>query len=82
MKEPIKSSVNMDTIIKDVKNGIKDKDRERYLEYANIKDDFSIYKCSCCNKNYQKKFDEDLKKRFISTYKFSNYDINKFIFLL
>ena len=32
-----------------------------------------------CNKNYQKKFDEKLKKRFFNKYKFSNHDINNFI---
>ena len=37
---------------------------------------------SCCNKNYQKILDENLKKRFANTYKFVNHDINKFILLL
>ena len=41
-----------------------------FLEYTNAKDDLIKYKC------YQKKFDENLKKRFANTYKFSNYDIN------
>ena len=36
----------------------------------------------CCNKNYQRKFDEKLKERFFSTYKFSNHDNNQFILLL
>ena len=40
------------------------------------------YKCLCCNKIYQKKFDGNLKKRFANTYKFANYDINKFTLLL
>ena len=35
-----------------------------------------------CNKNYQKKFDGNLKKQFFKTYKLPNYDINKFILLL
>ena len=30
----------------------------------------------CCNKNYQEKFDEQLKERFCSIYKFSNHDRN------
>ena len=34
------------------------------------------------NKNYQKKFDENLKEHIFNTYKFSNNDINKFILLL
>ena len=40
------------------------------------------FKCLCCNKNYQKKFDEKLKKKFATIYYFSNQDINKFILLL
>ena len=36
----------------------------------------------CCNENYLKKFDDNLKKWFFDTYKFSNHDINKFILLL
>ena len=35
-------------------------------------------KSLCCYQNYQKKFDENLKKRYFNTYKFSNYDIKKF----
>ena len=35
----------------------------------------------CCNKSYQRKFDEKLKKRYLNTYKFSNHDSNKFILL-
>ena len=44
--------------------GIKYKDCECYLQYTNIKDDLLVYKCSCCNKNYQKKFDEDLSIKY------------------
>ena len=53
-----------------------------FLEYTNFKDDLIGYKCLCCNKNYQQKFDEKLKERFFNTYKFSNHDNNKFILLL
>ena len=35
-----------------------------------------------CNKNYSNKIDEELKKWLKSTFKFSNNDTNKFIFLL
>ena len=35
-----------------------------------------------CNKNYQQKFDEKLKKRFLNTQKQSSRDNNKFILLL
>ena len=40
------------------------------------------YKCLTCNKNYSNKIDEELKKRFKNTIKFSNDNINKFILLL
>ena len=36
----------------------------------------------CCNKNYQKAFDENLKRGFASTNKFANHDINNFFSLL
>ena len=38
-----------------------------FLECTNFKDDLKEYKCSCCNKNYQKKFDEKLKQRVFNT---------------
>ena len=40
------------------------------------------YKCLSCNKDYSNKINEELKKRFKNTFKFSNNDINKFILLL
>ena len=48
----------------------------------NFKDDLLECECLCCNKSYQEKFDENLKKRFFNTYKFSNHSSNKFLFLL
>ena len=36
-----------------------------FLEYTNFKDDLIEYKCWCCNKNYQHKFDEKLKEWFL-----------------
>ena len=39
------------------------------------------YKCLFCNKNYSKKIDEKLKKRFTNIFKFSNIDVSKFILL-
>ena len=44
--------------------------------------DLIEYKCLCCNKNYQCKFDEKLKEQFFNTYKFSNLKNNKFILSL
>ena len=53
------------------------------LEYTNFKDDLIEHKCLCCNKNYQHKFDEKLKERFlIHTTIFSTHNNSKFILLL
>ena len=53
-----------------------------FLEYTDLKDDLTEYKCLFFNKNYQQKFDEKLKKRFFNAYKFSNEDNIRFILLL
>ena len=47
-----------------------------------IKDNLIKYKRPSCNKNYSNNLDEELKKLFRNIFKFSNYDINKFILLL
>ena len=52
-----------------------------FCEYTNVKDDSIAYKCLCCNKNYQQRFDKKLKERFFNTYKFSNQNKNKFFLL-
>ena len=62
--------------------GIRYEVCECFLEYTNFKDDLIEFRCFCCNKNYQQKFDEKLKERFFNPYKFSNHDNNKFILLL
>ena len=61
---------------------IKCKDCDCFLEYESVKDNLIKYKCLTCNKNYSNKIDEELKKRFKNTIKFSNDNINKFILLL
>ena len=43
---------------------------------------FNKYNFLCCNKNYQKKFNGNLKKQFFNTYKFSSHDTNKCISFL
>ena len=40
------------------------------------------YKCLYCNKNYQQKFDEKLKERFLNTYKYFLTMITKIVLLL
>ena len=61
--------------------GIKYKYCDCFLEYASFKDYLIEYKCLCCNKNYQQRFDEKLKERLFNTYRFSNQDNNNFILL-
>ena len=60
----------------------KYKNCECFLEYTNVKDNLIEHEYLCCNKNYQKTFDENLKTRLFNTYKFSNHDLNKCIILL
>ena len=47
-----------------------------------VKDNSIGYKCRSCSKDYSNKIDEELKKWFKNTFKFSNNDINKSILLL
>ena len=62
--------------------GIKYKYCDFFLEYINFKDNLIEYICLSCNKSCQQNFEEKLKKRFFNSYKFSNYDKNKFILSL
>ena len=56
---------------------IKCKNCDCFLEYESVKEISMKYKiCRSCNR------DEDLRKRFKNTFKFSNNDINKVILLL
>ena len=52
---------------KNLKHQIKYKDCERCLVYTDVKDNLIEYKYLCCNKNYQKMFNKNLKKRFGNT---------------
>ena len=61
---------------------IKCKDCDCFLEYESVTNNLIKYKFLPCVKDYSNKFDEELKKRFSNTFKFSNNDINKFILLL
>ena len=51
-------------------------------EYRNFKDNLIKYKCLCCNKTFQQKFNKKGKKAFFNKYKCFNRDINKFILFL
>ena len=45
-------------------------------------DEALIFRCFNCKKNYKKEINKELIKRFASTYKFCNNDLNKFVILL
>ena len=55
---------------------------QKELTKLNVKIMIVFLKCTSCNKDYSNMIDEELKKRLKHTFKFSNYDINKFILLL
>ena len=61
---------------------IKCNDCDRFLEYESVKANLIKYKCLSCNKDYSKKIDVELGKRFKKTFKFSNNNISKFLLLL
>ena len=61
---------------------IKCQDSDCLLEYESVKNNLKKIKCLSSNINYSNKIDEELKKRFKNTFKFSDNDINKFILLL
>ena len=60
---------------------IKCKDCDYFLRYESVKDNWTKYKWLPCNKDYSNKLDQEFKKKFKNTFKFSNNDINKFILL-
>ena len=85
LKEFIKLNVNSFNLIENVKHvefNIRIATVFRFFEYMNFESDLIEFKCLCCNKNYQHKFDEKLKKQFFITRKFFNRDSNRFILLL
>ena len=51
-------------------------------EYITVSNGSLVFKCVECNKNYKKKFDEDLAKRSENTQKFCDRDINTFFLIL
>ena len=61
LKGLIKLNANMD-IIKNVKH--VELNTKITVLNAHVKDDLILHKCLCYNRNYQTKFDTDLKKQF------------------
>ena len=58
------------------------KDCDCFLEYESVPENLIKYKRLSCNKDYLNMLNEELKKKFSNTLKFSITDINKFILLL
>ena len=56
-------------------------DCKLHFDYMSIKDNQLIFMCFGCKNNYEKKFNKELIKRFVNTYRFCNKDLNKFILL-
>ena len=52
-----------------------------FFEYKSVKDSLRKHNCLSFNKDYTNKLDEELKKKFKNTFKFSNNDISKFVLL-
>ena len=53
-----------------------------FLEYEIVNENLIKHKCLFFNKNYSSEIDENLKKQFKNTIRFSDNDINTFILLL
>ena len=82
LKEFIKSNVNMDLLMKNVKLvELTIKIATIFLSTKTLNYDLIKCKSLCCNKKYKQKFDEKLKKRFLNTCKFSNHNSNKLILI-
>ena len=78
-------ATSLSNLVDDLTEGIQEikcKDCDCFLEYESVKDNLIKYKCLSCNKSYLNKIDEELKKQFKNTFKFSDNDINEFILLL
>ena len=55
LKKLMKLNVNVGIIIQKCEAcGIKYKDFECCLEYTDVKDDLTVYKCLCCGREFQK----------------------------
>ena len=71
----------VDNLTEDI-HGDKCVDCKSDLSYMKVIDEALIFRCYNCKKNYKKEINKELVKRFASTYKFCNNDLNKFVMLL
>ena len=78
-------STSLSNLVNNLSEGLHNDrciDCKSCLDYMAIKDEQLIFRCFRCKKNFEKKFNKDLIKRFANTYEFCNGDLNKFILLL
>ena len=78
-------STSLSKLVDNLSEGLHNNRRvdcESCLDHMKILDDKLIFRCFGCKKNYEKDFNKELIKRFASTYKFCNNDLNRFIMLL
>ena len=71
----------VDNLTEDI-HGDKCVDCKSDLSYMKVTDEALIFRCFNCKKNYKNEINKELIKRFASTYKFCNNDLNKFVMLL
>ena len=71
----------VDNLTEDI-HGDKCVDCKSDLSSMKVMDEALIFRCFNCKKNYKKETNKELIKRFASTYKFCNNDLNKFVMLL
>ena len=71
----------VDNLTKDIHGG-ECVDCKSDLSYMKVIDEALIFRCFNCKRNYEKEINKELIKRFASTYKFCNNDLNKFVMLL
>ena len=72
----ISLSTLVDNLTEDI-HGDKCVDCKSYLSYMKVIDEALIFRCFNCKKNYKKEINKELIKRFSSTYKFCNNNLNK-----
>ena len=73
---------NLDYDLAEGIHTIKSKVCDCFLEYEIVNENLIKHKCLFFNKSYSSEIDENLKKQFKNTFRFSDNDINTFILLL
>ena len=78
-------SMSLSKLIDNLSEGLHNNkclDCKSCLDYIKTKNEKLIFKCFNCKQNYEKDFNKELIKRFVSTYELCNKNLNKFVLLL